>query len=162
MQMREIASLTALAAAISLAERLLPGPLPWLKPGLANIITLVLAARGQYRAALLVTVLRSFVAALAWGGLFSPGHIFSLSGGLFALAVTITLCHWLRHQLSLVGVSVAAAVAHGLGQLAAGRLLFLSNEAIFAILPWVLLASTATGIIVALLARKVIQRGWLV
>ena len=68
MQMRQIAALTALAAALSLAERLLPGPLPWLKPGLANIITLALAARGEYRTAVLVSILRSFVAALAWGG----------------------------------------------------------------------------------------------
>ena len=161
MQMRQIAPLTALAAALSLAERLLPGPLPWLKPGLANIITLALAARGEYRTAVLVSILRSFVAALAWGGLFSPGHIFSLAGGICAAGVTVFLCRVLPGVISLIGVSVAAALAHGLGQLAAGRLLFVSQDAVLAVLPLVLLAAVATGVIVGLATRKVLARGWL-
>ncbi len=162
MQMREIAALTALASALSLAERLLPGPLPWIKPGLANIVTLAIALRGEYRAVFFVTVFRSFAAALAWGGLFSPTHIFSLSGGIAAAGVTILLCRLVPSLVSLVGISVAAAVAHGAGQLAAGRLLFLSRDAVLAVLPFVLLAAVGTGILVAVVTKKVMERGWLV
>jgi len=162
MQMREIAALTALASALSLAERLLPGPLPWIKPGLANIVTLALAIRGEYRAVFFVTVFRSFAAALAWGGLFSPSHIFSLSGGLLAAGMTILLCRYLSSLVSLVGVSVAAALAHGIGQLAAGHILFLTRDAVLAVLPLILLTAVATGILVALVTKKVMARGWLV
>lgn len=161
MQMREIATLTALAAALSLVERFLPGPVFWFKPGLANIVTLALAARGKYRSAVLVTFLRGFVVALAWGGLFSPGHIFSLTGGAIAVGVTVFLCRFLSGLLSLIGVSVAAALAHSLGQLAVGRLLFVSEKAVVTLLPFALLAAVITGILVGYLTRKVLARGWL-
>ena len=158
MSLKRLAVLTALAAALSLLERAIPSPLPWLKPGLANVITLYLAARGEYRAAVLVAILRSFVAALAFGGIFSPAHLFSLGGGLAAVCVTILLVRYGAGWFSIYGVSIAAATAHGAGQLVVGGLLFISWAAMQAILPLLVVVSIGTGIVTAWFAARILRR----
>jgi len=149
---------TALASSLSLLERAVPFLPPWFKPGLANIITLYLAARGEYRLAFLVTIVRGFVSALAFGGLFSPAHLFSLAGGLAAVSLCILLCRAAYRHLSLYGVSVASALAHASAQLACAALLFLSRGAVLGLAPIMLGVSVATGLLTAHIARRILIR----
>jgi heptaprenyl diphosphate synthase len=158
MLLNRLVAYTAIAAALSLLERAIPLIPPWCKPGLANIITLYLAARGEYGLAFLVAALRGFAAALAFGGLFSPAHVFSLAGGGAAVLLTIVLCRFAYRYLSLYGVSVAAALAHALAQLACAGLLFLSWDAAMLLLPVMLAFSVLTGFLTAYLARRILIR----
>ena len=83
------AMLTALALALSYTERFIPLqlliPLPGVKLGLANIVTLFALYFWGAGQALGILVLRCFLGAVFGGGI--TGLLFSLTGGLLALGV---------------------------------------------------------------------------
>ena len=59
-----IARLTAAAIAIALVESAVPSPLPGVKPGLANIVTLLVLLRYDWATAAWVTLLRVLAVSL--------------------------------------------------------------------------------------------------
>ena len=151
------AVLTALALALSMAERLLPltvlVPLPGLRLGLANLVTVFALCRLSGREALLILVARCLLGAIGGGNLTALA--FSLTGGLLALGLMALLLRC--SGLSLVGVSMAGAAAHNIGQIAAAMVV-LSSGAPLAFLPPLLLASVVTGAVIGLVSRLLVER----
>jgi heptaprenyl diphosphate synthase len=138
------AVLTALALALSVAEGLAPIvvllPLPGLRLGLANLVTVYALCRLGRRDALLILLTRCFLGALLGGNLSALA--FSLTGGVLAL---LTMSLLLRLPgLSLFGVSIAGAAAHNTGQIIAATAV-LGSTAPVVYLPPLLLASIVTG-----------------
>jgi len=148
---------TALAAALSITEKMLPLPLPWIKPGLANLITLVLLVVGQLRDALIVSLLRTFVTALFLGGLFAPGHLFALSGALVSCLGMALLFR--SGWFGIYGISALGAWLHALTQLVCGALLFLSVESVAMIAPLLLFFSLAAGLLTAWVTVRLLRAG---
>ncbi len=140
------ALLVAMALALSYVERLIPLqaviPLPGIKLGLANIVTMFALYFLNARSALWVLVARCALGA-AFGGGFSA-LAFSLTGGLLALAVML-LARRLRF-LSVYGVSICGAAAHNLGQVLAAMAM-LGSAAVLVYLPLLLCAAVAAGFI---------------
>ena len=128
------AVLTALALALSVAEGLVPltilFPLPGLRLGLANLVTVYALCRLSGREALLILAARCLLGALLGGNLMALA--FSLTGGL--------RCSF----LSLFGVSIAGAAAHNTGQILAAMAV-LGSRAPLVYLPPLLLCSLVTG-----------------
>jgi heptaprenyl diphosphate synthase len=122
---RRIARLAALAIGLTLAEAALPSPLPGVKPGLANIVVLLVLLQHGWRAAAWVSALRVLAGALLMGTLFTPGFWLSAAGALASLAVLALAQHLPARHFGAVSLSVLAAFAHVGGQfaLAAGWLL---------------------------------------
>lgn len=151
------AVLTALALALSMAERWLPltvlVPLPGLRLGLANLVTVFALCRLSGREALLILVARCLLGAIGGGNL--TALVFSLTGGLFALAVMALLLRC--PGLSLVGVSMAGAAAHNVGQILA-VMAVLTSPAPVAYLPALLLCSVVTGAITGLVSVLLVHR----
>lgn len=145
------ALLTAMALALSYLENLFPlaaaVPLPGVKLGLANIVTLfALYALGPGQALLILTA-RCLLGAMFAGNM--NALIFSLLGGFCAMGVMILLSRWKR--LSVYGVSAGGAAAHSCGQVAAA-VLTLGSWAPVGYLPVLLGVSLATGAVTGLLA----------
>ena len=143
-QLTLCAVLTALALALSYTENLLPlslaVPLPGVKLGLANIVTVfALYALGPGQA-LLILLARCTLGAVFAGNL--NALLFSLFGGLLAMGVMILLSRC--PALSIYGVSIAGAAAHNCGQIAAA-MLTLGNTAPLYYLPLLLAVSLLTG-----------------
>jgi len=138
------AVLTALALALSVAEGLAPIvvllPLPGLRLGLANLVTVYALCRLGKRDTLLILLARCFLGALLGGNLSALA--FSLTGGLMAFVTMSVLLHLPR--LSLFGVSIAGAAAHNTGQILAATVV-LGSSAPVLYLPALLLASVVTG-----------------
>ena len=67
-----IARLAAFAIGLSVMEAVIPSPLPGIKPGLANIVTLLVLERFGLRAAVWVSLLRVVAGSLILG-IFHPG-----------------------------------------------------------------------------------------
>ena len=137
------AVLTALALALSVAEGLVPltilFPLPGLRLGLANLVTVYALCRLSGREALLILAARCLLGALLGGNLMALA--FSLTGGLLAFGVMALLrCSF----LSLFGVSIAGAAAHNTGQILAAMAV-LGSRAPLVYLPPLLLCSLVTG-----------------
>jgi len=79
---RRIARHAAAAIVLTVAEAAIPLPLPGVKPGLANIVTLVVLARWGWREAVWVSLLRVLAGSLLLGQFLAPGFFLSLSGAL--------------------------------------------------------------------------------
>ena len=152
-QLALCAVLTALALGLSTLENLFPVtlliPLPGVKLGLANIVTVFALYQLGALPALAILTARCLL-----GGLFAgnaSAMLFSLLGGLTAMLVMILL-----RRLSIYGVSIGGAVGHNLGQMAAA-LITLGNTAVLGYLPFLLgislLTGTLTGFVSSLLFR---------
>lgn len=140
------AVMIALALALSYAERFIPLqlviPMPGIKLGLANVVTLVALYRLKGRYALAILVPRCILGALFGGGI--TGLFFSLTGGLLALLVMSLAKR--APVFSVYGVSVLGASAHNIGQICAAMVL-LRSVYVAAYLPWLLIAAVVTGIL---------------
>ena len=148
-QLTLCAVLTAMALALSYQENFLPLslaiPIPGVKLGLANIVTvfaLYVLGPGQ---AMLILLARCLLGAVFAGNM--NALIFSLLGGVSAMLVMIGLSRWRR--LSVYGVSVGGAAAHNCGQVAAA-VLTLGNTAPLYYLPILLGVSLFTGALTGL------------
>jgi len=157
-KMVRLSLLVSLATVLSILENQLPipRPFPWLKLGLANIITLVALTMYGTRGAVTVACIRSLLA-----GLFGAFFMLLFS---FPAAVTSSLSMGFLHRisgsrLSLVGLSVSGAVMHNLTQLLVAYFtLSLSRFSITALASFLILHAVAAGIITGLLARYLVRR----
>lgn len=148
-QLTLCAVLAALALALSYLENMfpLPVPLPGVKLGLANIVTVyaLYALGAPY--ALSILLVRVLLGAMFAGN--ASALIYSLLGGFAALGVMILLSRFDR--LSIYGVSVGGAAAHNCGQVAAA-MLTLGSTAPLAYLPALLLVALFTGALTGFIA----------
>ncbi len=135
-------------------ERLivLPLPVPGIRLGLANAAILVLLYHDGVKPAVAINALRIVLVGLMFGGI--SGFIYSFFGALSAMAVSIPLSRIKR--LGVVGVSVAAASAHIVGQLFAAQLMTLS-KAVWTYLPWLLVAAVLTGLLTGAIAAATLR-----
>jgi heptaprenyl diphosphate synthase len=160
---RRIARLAALAIGLTLAEAALPSPLPGVKPGLANIVVLLVLLQYGWRAAAWVSGLRVLAGGLLLGSLFAPGFWLSVAGALVSLSVLALARHLPSRHFGPVSLSVLAAFGHIGGQLALAGAWLLPGAAIVKLLPVfaaaALLFGTVNGVIVArLLAASASDR----
>ena len=143
------AVLTALALGLSTLENLFPVslavPLPGVKLGLANIVTVFALYELGAVPALVILFARCGLGSLFAGNV--SALLFSMLGGLCAMLVMIGLSRWRR--LSVYGVSVGGAAAHNCGQVAAA-VLTLGNTAPLYYLPILLGVSLFTGALTGL------------
>ena len=150
-QLAQCAVLTALALALSYMEALLPLslviPLPGIKLGLANIVTVFALCTMGVPQAFLILIARCFLGSLFAGNL--NALLFSLLGGVLALVLEALLLRLRR--LSIFGVSMGGAAAHNCGQVAAA-VLTLGNTAPCYYLPILLGVSLFTGALTGLVA----------
>jgi heptaprenyl diphosphate synthase len=106
-KMAVIAMLVAQAAVLHYLEGLFPNPvpIPGVKLGLANIITLVALVVFDFRTAMQITVLRTILGSLLAGTLFGMGFFMSFAG---AVTSTIVMALVLRSfkMLGMVGISI--------------------------------------------------------
>ncbi len=151
------AVLTALALALSMLERALPltilVPIPGLRLGLANLVTVFALCRMSKREALLILAARSLLGAIGGGMLTSLA--FSLTGGLLALAVMTIMLYC--PGVSLIGVCMAGAAAHNVGQILAA-VVMLGSGAPLVYLPALLLASLVTGAVTGVVSILLVHR----
>jgi heptaprenyl diphosphate synthase len=146
--------LTALALALAVTENLFfPNslfPVPGMRLGLSNIVTLLVICLYGPVPAFAIVLGRSLLA-FAFGGNLTA-FVFSLVGGIAALLTMTLFCRFRR--FSLFGISMAGAAAHNIGQIIAAAVLT-KTLSVAVYLPLLLLTSLFTGLLVAFLAIPV-------
>jgi heptaprenyl diphosphate synthase len=150
--------LVALALALHLLESQIPSPLPWVRPGFANLMTLVAVLTVGWRAGLLVAVLRVGIGSLLLGGFLGPAFTLSLAGAVASTLVMALMARGAWRLWSPLAVSAAGAVAHGAAQLLVLAAVLLRATDLSWLLPWVLVPSLVSGIATGLLANLVLVR----
>jgi heptaprenyl diphosphate synthase len=153
---RRIARHAAAAIVLTVAEAAIPLPLPGIKPGLANIVTLVVLARWGWREAVWVSLLRVLAGSLLLGQFLAPGFFLSLSGALASLLVLGMATHLPARWFGPVSHSILAAFAHIGAQLVVARLWLVPHDGVFYLLPVFALAAVVFGLVNGLVAAKLL------
>jgi heptaprenyl diphosphate synthase len=148
-----IAWLTALAISIHILESAIPSPLPGIKPGLANVITIAVLMQFGWRIAAWVSLLRVLCGSLILGTFLSPTFILSLGGAICSISILWLACRTPGEGFGPIGYSVLAALAHMTGQFLLASLLFIPHTAIWYLFPVLLTAALLFGILGGIIAR---------
>ena len=153
----QMAMLTAIALTIFMIEAQIPAlvPIPGVKLGLANIVTVfAVFALGPKEAAMILFV-RIFLGAV-FAGNFST-ILYSGAGGLLAILVTIGLRKILTHQQLWVAGAIGA-IFHSIGQMAVA-VAVTGTAGILVYLPMMIACSIITGLFTGLCAQLLLNRG---
>ena len=152
------ALLSAFGLTLFLFEASLPRPLPWAKPGLANIATLLALFTLGARSAWAVTFIRIIVGSFVLGSFFSPGFWLSFAGGVCSCSVMIVLRRYASRSFSVIGLSLAGALAHVLAQITLAAVLIIQRVEVIHLLPLMLWPALVAGFIVGLAAFLLLER----
>ena len=156
-RLTQLAMLSTVALTIFIIEAQIPAlvPLPGIKLGLANIVTVFTVFRLRGRDGVLVLLTRILLGAV-FAGNFST-VLYSLAGGGLAIAATIALKPVLSQaQLWIAGT--VGAIAHSLGQMAMAVLLT-QTPGLLIYLPMMILCSIITGFFTGLCAQFLLKKG---
>ena len=153
-----IAQLAALAIGLHMIEAVVPSPLPGIKPGIANIVTLYVLYRFDFATAAWVSLLRVFAGSLLLGHFLSPTFVLSLSGALASLAVLGLAIHLPRQWFGPISLSVLAASAHIAGQLLVVRFWLIPHAGVAYLVPIFAAAALFFGVVNGLVAQRLLKQ----
>ncbi len=152
-----MALLTAVALTIFMIEAQIPPvlPIPGIKLGLSNIVTVfAVFALGSKEAALILAA-RIFLGAVFSGNMSTI--FYSAAGGFLAILSAIGLKRILsKKQIWVAGVF--GAVAHAIGQMIAAVLIS-GTPSLAVYLPVMIVCGVATGLFTGLSAQLLVNRG---
>ncbi|TDT60995.1 Gx transporter family protein [Fonticella tunisiensis] len=150
-----ISLLVAQALVLHVIERAIPVPFitPGAKLGLANLVTVIALYTFGFKETFAIVVLRIIMAALLGGSLSS--FLYSIAGGILSFFVMFVVMQLGEENVSAIGVSVAGAVFHNIGQVLVASMI-VQNIRIVSYLPVLMVAGLGTGIFIGLTARYLI------
>ena len=141
--------LFALAIALSFFESALSGfiPVPGIKLGLSNIVTMYCLFCLGWREAYTLAALKSLFVLLTRG---MVGAAMSLSGGLLSVTVMLVLVRLRRS--SYLFISICGGLFHNIGQLAMAAVV-MDNLMVFYYFPVLAAAGVGMGVLTGVLLR---------
>ena len=144
------ALLTALALIIFIIEAQIPPivPIPGIKLGLSNVVTLTAIYLLGKKDAGIILLLRIILGSL-FAGSFSS-FIFSFSGAILCYITMCIFSNLLKEKIWVVGV--LSAVSHNIGQIIAAMFVMHSVTVLW-YLPYLLIASIITGSFTGILSN---------
>lgn len=146
--------LVALAFIFSYIESLFPIliPIPGIKLGLANLVTLIALYTVGEKASFFISMIRILLSGLTFSGIFPM--IYGLAGGLLSFLGMIFLKR--KKYCSLYGVSMAGGALHNIGQIVIAAFV-LKSSSIFTYLGVLLPVGILTGGVIGIIASKILQ-----
>lgn len=150
------ALLTTLGLILSYVESLIP-PLysaaPGIKIGLPNIIIIFILYKFSFSDAATVSFLRVFLVALLFGNTVTL--FYSIAGAVLSLIVMVILKK--VNIFSLLGVSIAGAVSHNIGQTVVAIILLKTKEIGYYMIP-LFISGIIAGIFVGIIGAILLKR----
>ncbi len=147
--------LLSLAIICGYIEMLIPFDfgIPGIKLGLANIVAVWLLYKNRFLPAFTVNIARILLVFLLFGNAMSL--VYALSGGILAVIMMAVIKR--LKCFSPVGVSIAGAFFHNVGQLLSASFV-IGSKAVIYYLPFLTLSAVATGLLIGLLASYLLKR----
>lgn len=155
-KLTELALLTTLALIIFIVELRIPNPIPipGVKLGLANVITVYALHHYRAKEVLLIVFVRILLGSIFGGNMIAM--LYSFAGGLFCLAGMLILRKVISEKYIWL-CSVFGAVLHNIGQITVA-ILITGTPAIIAYLPFLLVSGCAAGAFTGGCAQFVVKR----
>lgn len=147
--------LVALAFIFSYVEAMVPVPLPvpGIKLGLANLVTIAGLYTVGIPGAAVVSLIRILLMGFTFGNVFSMAY--SMAGGVCSLIVMAGAVK--SGWFSKIGVSILGGIFHNVGQLCAAAWVT-KTLGVFSYLPVLLVAGVVAGAVIGLLGGIVVER----
>ena len=144
------------ALVLHVIERLIPVPIPvpGIKLGLANVVSMFTILIFGWKEAMLVVFLRTLLGSFFGGGISS--FLYSIAGGALSATVMAILYKRFSKVFRIVAISVVGAVFHNIGQILIASMV-VSNANLFFYLPILLIAGVITGIFIGLTVQMTMR-----
>ena len=147
--------LISLAFIFSYIEAMIPIPMPvpGVKLGLANLVTIVGLYTVGIRGTAAVSLVRIVLVGFTFGNVSSM--LYGLAGGTVSLILMILAqkTHW----FSQIGVSIIGGIGHNIGQISVAALI-VQTTGVFYYLPFLIAAGIVAGGVIGLLGGLVTAR----
>jgi heptaprenyl diphosphate synthase len=161
-KMYKVALLVSMSCVMQISESLIPHPVPGLRLGLANMITLVALVTLGFRYAIQIAIFRTILSSFIIGTFMSPTFILSFSGAIIS-SVVMGFLYWLSgsykgYRFSIIGISILGALSHNIVQLYLAYLILVKHKGIFVFLPWLSIGAVVMGWITGAVAGRVCHR----
>ena len=140
------------ALVLHIIERAIPIPIPvpGIKLGLANVISLFTIIVFGYKETIILILIRTFLGSLFGGGLSS--FLYSIAGGILSGSIMSFMYIKYKTIFSIPTISVVGAVFHNIGQIAVASIV-LENFRLFYYLPVLLVSGVITGIMIGFMVQ---------
>ena len=147
--------MVALSMLLSYVETLIPMPIPipGIKLGLANLVTVIVFQLIGVKEAWLIAIARILLNSLLFGNLYALA--FSLAGGVLSLLFMAGAMR--TGWFSVLGVSITGGVMHNIGQIAAAAVL-LQAAAVLSYIPALIIGGVISGALIGLAAFLILNR----
>lgn len=157
-----VACLVSIASVLQISESLIPHPVPGVRLGLANMITLVALADLGFGAALEIAVLRTVISSFILGTFLTPTFVLSFGSALASTIIMYGLyvvsSRLPRYGFSLIGISIIGAMVHNISQIILAYYLLVKHPGIFYFLPVLMISAIVMGFVTGLVAVQVLLR----
>lgn len=154
-----IALLSAYAVGLNVIDTLIPAPIPWLRFGFTNIVTLTTLILYGLKAGMTVTLVRIFVSSFITGTFLGPSFMLSIAGGVSSTIIMWSAMCMLGGFISPLGLSLLGALTHNMAQLLMAYVLFIKRIEIIAFVgPIIILLGTVTGTVNGIVTTLVVNR----
>ena len=150
------ALLLAAALILSYLESQIPPfiPVPGIKLGISNIVTVFAIYMTDRQEAFLILLARIFIMAVFSGQ--SVSFLYSLAGGIACFVLMVLMKKILNNKQIFI-CSIVGAIAHNTAQILVASFLLQSKEILF-YLPILTVSAIFTGSITGIIAQSVISR----
>jgi heptaprenyl diphosphate synthase len=159
---QKTALLVTCATILQLAESFFPQPLPGIKLGLANMITIVALSDLGFAAAVEIAVLRTVIGSLLLGTFLSTTFFLSFSSAITSSVVMGAVFTAVRNMkkpfISIIGISLIGAVVHNLTQITIVYFLLIKSPGVLMLLPWLGISGVAMGWMTGIIASRVCMK----
>jgi len=155
MKIAKLGVIVALSMILGYVESMLPLPIPipGIKLGLANLVTIVSFYLIGLRESWLIAMVRICLLSILFGSFYS--WIFSMAGGICSL---LFMSLALKCKIfSMTAVSCVGGVAHNVGQIVAAAIL-MNAGLILMYIPLLIIGGVVSGIIIGLIGSLIIGR----
>lgn len=148
--------LVSQALILHIVERMIPVPVPvpGIKLGLANAISLMTIVIFGPKEALIVVTMRTFLGSVFGGGV--SAFIYSLIGGLISALAMAIMYKSFRNLFSIPAISVVGAIFHNIGQILVASLI-VQNAKLFYYLPVLLISAVITGLFIGVAVQYTLK-----
>ena len=155
-RLTELALLSAIALTIFIIEQKIPNPfpIPGVKLGLANIVTVYALYRYRLKEVFLLVMTRVILGAVFGGNLMAL--LYSAAGSLLCLGGMIPLHRLIPERILWTG-SVLGAVLHNIGQITVA-VLVMKSTAVLMYFPFLLVSGCCAGAFTGLSAMLLLHR----
>ena len=153
----QLAILVALGSMLFILENFIPMPMPWMRLGLANVVTLLALYWWGMKEAALIVALRVILGGLLSGKFLTPAFVLAFSGGIVSFLAMAYALRFGSKIFGVIGISLWGAIFKNVTQLCLVGWVYIGNFNILALLPFILFSTLFSGLVTGYITFRLLS-----